>query len=106
MSFLHRVVNGGGTLEREYAIGKGRMDLCLKYKKVTLGIEVKTWADKVKDPEEKGLDQLETYLARIKADYGWLCIFDRRKNAPPFIDRLQTKNATTLKGRNVTIIRA
>lgn len=106
MSFLHRVVNGGGTLEREYAIGNGRMDLCLKYKKVTLGIEVKTWADKVKDPEEKGLDQLETYLARIKADYGWLCIFDRRKNAPPFIDRLQTKNATTLKGRNVTIIRA
>ncbi|MBW4512824.1 MAG: ATP-binding protein [Scytonematopsis contorta HA4267-MV1] len=106
MSFLHRVVNGGGTLEREYAIGNGRMDLCLKYKKVTLGIEVKTWRDKIKDPEEKGLDQLETYLARIKADYGWLCIFDRRLNAPAFIDRLQTRNATTKKGRNVVIIRA
>jgi hypothetical protein len=106
MSFLHRVVNGGGTLEREYAIGNGRMDLCLKYKKVTLGIEVKTWRDKTKDPEEKGLDQLETYLARIKADYGWLCIFDRRSNAPAFIDRLQTRNATTKKGRNVVIIRA
>ncbi len=106
MSFLHRVVNGGGTLEREYAIGNGRMDLCLKYKKVTLGIEVKTWRDKIKDPEEKGLDQLETYLARIKADYGWLCIFDRRSNAPAFIDRLQTRNATTKKGRNVVIIRA
>jgi type II secretory pathway predicted ATPase ExeA len=31
MAFLHRVVNGGGTLEREYAIGMGRMDLCLRY---------------------------------------------------------------------------
>jgi hypothetical protein len=23
MAFLHRVVNGGGTIEREYAIGRG-----------------------------------------------------------------------------------
>jgi hypothetical protein len=37
MAFLHRVVNGGGTLEREYAIGSDafggqsqRMDLCLQ----------------------------------------------------------------------------
>ncbi|MBA4450342.1 ATP-binding protein, partial [Cylindrospermopsis raciborskii CS-506_D] len=34
MAFLHRVVNGGGTLEREYAIGSGRMDICLRYGKV------------------------------------------------------------------------
>ncbi len=30
MAFLHRVVNGG-SIEREYAIGSGRMDLCLRY---------------------------------------------------------------------------
>jgi hypothetical protein len=41
MAFLHRVVNGGGTLEREYAIGRDRMDLCLRYGAVILGIEVK-----------------------------------------------------------------
>jgi AAA domain len=106
MSFLHRVINGGGTLEREYAIGSGRMDLCLKYKKVTLGIEVKVWREKVKDPEEQGLNQLEGYLERIKADYGWLFVFDRRKNAPAFIERLGTKTAMTQKGRSVIIIRA
>ena len=106
MSFLHRVINGGGTLEREYAIGSGRMDLCLKYKKVTLGIELKVWRDKSKDPEEKGLDQLEAYLERIEADYGWLFVFDKRQNAPTFLDRLKTKNATTKKGRSVVIIRA
>jgi ATPase family associated with various cellular activities (AAA) len=106
MAFLHRVVNGGGTLEREYAIGSGRMDLCLKYRNVTLGIEVKAWRDKVKDPEAQGLDQLDGYLERIKADYGWLFVFDRRKNAPPFIERLKTKTATTIKGHSVVIIRA
>jgi hypothetical protein len=106
MAFLHRVVNGGGTLEREYAIGSGRMDLCLKYKKVTLGIEVKAWRDKVKDPEAQGLDQLDGYLERINADYGWLFVFDRRKNAPPFIERLKTKTATTKEERSVVIIRA
>jgi len=31
MAFLHRVINGGGVLKREYAIGSGRMDLCLRY---------------------------------------------------------------------------
>ncbi|WP_242034241.1 ATP-binding protein [Richelia sinica] len=35
MAFLHRVINGGGILEREYAIGSDRMDLCLRYKDVT-----------------------------------------------------------------------
>ena len=106
MPFLHRVVNGGGTLEREYAIGSGRMDLRLTYKNVTLGIEVKALRDKVKDPETQGIDQLDAYLERIKVDYGWLFVFDRRKNAPPFIERLKTKTATTQKGRSVVIIRA
>ena len=50
MAFLHRVVNGGGTLEREYAIGSGRMDLCLRYGVVTLGIELKVWRDGEPDP--------------------------------------------------------
>ena len=30
MAFLHRVANGGGTIEREYAIGSGRMDLLIR----------------------------------------------------------------------------
>ncbi|MBW4510504.1 MAG: ATP-binding protein [Scytonematopsis contorta HA4267-MV1] len=106
MAFLHRVVNGGGTLEREYAIGRDRMDLCLRYKNVTLGIELKVWRDKKKDPEEEGLQQIDSYLERIKVDFGWLFVFDRREKAPPFTERLGTKTATTEKGRSVVIIRA
>ncbi len=45
MAFLHRVVNGGGSLEREYAIGSGRMDLCLRCGAATLGMELKVWRD-------------------------------------------------------------
>jgi type II secretory pathway predicted ATPase ExeA len=106
MAFLDRVVNGGGTLEREYAIGSGRMDLCLRYGSVTLGIEIKVWRDKIKDPLSEGLEQLDSYLARIEAHDGWLLIFDRRSKAPSIEERLKTEITTTKNGRTVTVIRA
>jgi hypothetical protein len=31
MSFLQRVTNGGGHINREYAAGRGRMDLMVEY---------------------------------------------------------------------------
>jgi DNA polymerase III delta prime subunit len=106
MAFLHRVINGGGTLEREYAIGRDRMDLCLRYGEVTLGIELKVWRTKKADPLSKGLEQLDGYLARLGQDFGWLVIFDRRENALEIEERLKTEIHTTLIGRSVTVIRA
>jgi type II secretory pathway predicted ATPase ExeA len=106
MAFLHRVVNGGGTLEREYAIGSDRMDLCLRYGQVALGIELKVWRTHRVDPKAAGLNQLEGYLARLGLDTGWLVIFDRRQNAAPIEERLTTGLATTPQGRTVTIVRA
>ncbi|MFO1420200.1 MAG: ATP-binding protein [Candidatus Competibacteraceae bacterium] len=87
MAFLHRVVNGGGTLEREYAIGSGRMDLCLRYGAVMLGIELKVWRDGEPDPLVEGLEQLDGYLAGLGLDHGWLVIFDRRAGQPPIRER-------------------
>ena len=106
MAFLHRVVNGGGTLEREYAIGRDRMDLCLRYGNVTLGIELKAWRDKKGDPLEAGLSQLDFYLARLGEDFGWLVIFDRRTNALPLEERLAAQVTTTKNERSVTVVRA
>ncbi len=106
MAFLHRVINGGGTLEREYAIGRDRMDLCLCYGEVTLGIELKVWRTKKADPLSKGLEQLDGYLARLKQDSGWLVIFDRRENALELEERLKTEIHLTPIGRSVTVIRA
>lgn len=106
MAFLHRVVNGGGTLEREYAIGRDRMDLCLRYGNVTLGIELKAWRDKRGDPTQSGLEQLDSYLARLGVKFGWLIIFDLRAKALPIEERLATEVTTTKNGRSVTIVRA
>jgi len=106
MAFLHRVINGGGTLEREYAIGRDRMDLCLRYGEVTLGIELKVWRTRKVDPLSKGLEQLDGYLARLGQDSGWLVIFDRRENALELEERLTTEIHITLMGRSVTVIRA
>lgn len=106
MAFLHRVVNGGGTLEREYAIGRDRMDLCLRYGKITLGIELKAWRDKKGDPEADGIEQLDSYLARLGVDFGWLVIFDRRTKALPLVERLSTEVKTSGNGRCVTVVRA
>jgi len=105
MAFLHRVVNGGGTLEREYAIGSGRMDICLRYSKVTLGMELKVWRDKKPDPIKEGLKQLDKYLSGLSLDTGWLVIFDRRSGLPPLSDRTTTENVISPAGREIIVIR-
>lgn len=105
MAFLHRVINGGGTLEREYALGTGRMDLCLRYGTVTLGIELKVWRDGRPDPVTAGLTQLDKYLGRFGLATGWLVIFDQRSGLPPIEERTTTETAKTPKGRAISVIR-
>jgi hypothetical protein len=104
MAFLHRVVNGGGTLEREYAIGCDRMDLCLRYGQVTLAMELKVQRDKGPNQLEAGLTQIEGYLERLNLLSGWLVIFDRRQAALPIAERLRTELHHTPKGLSVTVI--
>ncbi|MBK1736337.1 hypothetical protein CKO15_13990, partial [Halorhodospira abdelmalekii] len=106
MAFLHRVVNGGGTLEREYAIGKGRMDLCLRYGPVTLGMELKVWRDGAPDPLAEGLGQLDGYLAGLGLNSGWLVLFDRRSGQPPLAERTASTTQISPQGRTIRVIRA
>jgi hypothetical protein len=106
MAFLHRVVNGGGTIEREYAIGRGRMDLCVRYGPDALAIELKVWRDKAPDPLAEGLVQLDSYLEGLGLSSGWLVIFDRRSSQEPLATRTRSEQATTPGGRTVTVIRA
>jgi hypothetical protein len=106
MAFLHRVANGGGTVEREYAIGRDRMDLLLTYGEDRLAIEVKVWRDQRPDPQVLGLEQLDGYLNGLSLDTGWLIIFDQRRNQPPIAERTTNMEVTTPGGRVVTVIRA
>jgi hypothetical protein len=105
MAFLHRVVNGGGTLEREYAIGSGGMDLCLRYETVTLGMELKVWRDGASDPLPEGLAQLDAYLAGLGLDRGWLVIFDRRAGQPPITARAGSAEQLSPGGRRIQVVR-
>ncbi|RKT44555.1 ATP-binding protein [Thiocapsa rosea] len=106
MAFLHRVINGGGTLEREYAIGMGRMDLCLRYGAVTLAMELKVWRDGAPDPLAEGLIQLDGYLAGLGLNSGWLVIFDRRTDQPPIAERTASNTAASPQGRCIQVVRA
>ena len=106
MAFLHRVINGGGTLEREYAIGSGRMDLCLRYGKITLGMELKVWREGASDPLTAGLVQLDGYLAGLGLDSGWLVLFDRRSGQPPIAERTVHTEQRSPQGRCIAMVRA
>ena len=105
MAFLHRVVNGGGSLEREYAIGRRRMDICLRYGPDTVAMELKVWRDGEKDPLNDGLSQLDDYLSGLGLETGWLVIFDRRSGLPPISERTTTESAKTPRGRDIIVIR-
>lgn len=106
MAFLDRVANGGGRVEREAAVGRGRLDLRLEYGEVVLPMEIKVWRDGESDPEEEGLEQLDRYLQGLSATTGWLVIFDQRQGLPPIAERTTSAPAMTAGGREVTVIRA
>lgn len=105
MAFLDRVANGGGILDREYALGEGKMDLYLRHGEEQLGIELKVWRDGKTDPLDEGLEQLDDYLSRLGLASGWLVIFDQRSGLPDISERTTVETTTSPVGRQVTVIR-
>ena len=78
MAFLQRIVNGGGKINREYALGKKRVDLLIHWKAYRYVIELK-----VKYGEStlnEGLEQTARYIDICEAHEGHLVIFDRDPN--------------------------
>jgi hypothetical protein len=73
---------------------------------VTLGIELKVWRDKRPDPLDRGLEQLQSYLARLDVTEGWLVIFDRRSNALEIAERTQVEVIHSSEPYSITVIRA
>ena len=78
MAFLQRVVNGGGTVQREYALGRKRVDLLVLWKSQRIVIEIKI----LRGPRTlaEGLEQTAGYMDQSDADEGHLVIFDRTKD--------------------------
>jgi hypothetical protein len=115
MGYLHRLVNGGGQIGREYGVGRGRLDLLIQWpysdghgNKVVQreAIELKVWHPRAKDPLPAALRQLDGYLKRLDLDHGTLIIFDRRPIAKDIDERTVFEVARTPGGRAVTLLRA
>ncbi|WP_433443701.1 hypothetical protein [Nonomuraea sp. CA-141351] len=114
MAFLHRLVNGGGYLDREYAAGTKRLDVLVRWPysgpegerlMQREAMELKVWRPGADDPKPEGLAQLDRYLDRLTLTTGVLVIFDRRPEAPPWKERGDFQQATTPSGREVTVLR-
>lgn len=83
-AFLQRVLNGGGRIEREYGLGRGRTDLLVLWPYGTheaqtqrVVIETKLRHGALETTIDRGLEQTWAYMDRSGADTGHLVIFDR-----------------------------
>ena len=80
-AFLQRVLNGGGRIEREYGLGRQRVDLFIRWPRPggqqRFVIEGKILHGSLDKTLEKGLPQTAGYMDRCGADAGHLVIFDR-----------------------------
>lgn len=108
MAYLQRVVNGGGFIDREYGVGSGRVDLCVRWPHPgglqKWAAELKVWRDGRPDPEPEGVAQLSGYLARLGLDQGTLMLFDGRSDSGPLPERCSIREVGH-EGRRITVVR-
>ena len=99
MAFLQRVTNGQGRINREMALGSGRLDLCVEYRDKRYAVEVKT------SKNFKGEDsyrQLWGYLDKLGLPEGWMAVFDV-EDAKPWEEKLYNRELE-LDGKTLHIV--
>ena len=88
-AFLQRVVNGGGRIEREYALGSGRVDLLIVWplaqrtqevQEVVVECKVVRERDGLERTIAEGVEQTARYVERCAAEAGHLVVIDCRDN--------------------------
>jgi hypothetical protein len=92
-AFLQRIVNGGGLIDREYALGRGRVDLLVRWrypgnadrgaqKEQRIVLELKTVRARAHKTLEQvlsdGVEQAARYAERSSAAEAHLIICDER----------------------------
>ena len=85
-AFLQRIVNGGGRIEREYGLGRGRTDLLITWPQpgrrephaaARIAIECKVLRASLERTIREGVAQTARYMDRRAAHSGHLVILDR-----------------------------
>ena len=78
---LQRIVNGGGRLEREYALGRGRTDLRIVWpqgeRERRFVVECKVLRKGLERTIAEEVEQTRGYVDRCRAEAGHLIVFDR-----------------------------
>ena len=95
-AFLQKVVNGGGRIEREYGLGRGRTDLLILWPRGSrvqrFVVECKVLRRSLKSTIDEGTRQTAGYMDRCGAEAGHLVIFDRENGR--WDDKLFRRPAT------------
>ena len=111
-AFLQRIVNGGGRIERQYALGLGRTDLLIlwsesggegpyRLRKHVIECKGLRKGRGLKGTIQNGLGQTVDYLDRCEAESGHLVILDRRKSKS--WDERVFRHEETVGGKLVTV---
>ena len=85
-AYLQRVVNGGGRIEREYALGSGRVDLLIvwpladRVQEFVVECKVVREHDGLDSVVDEGVEQTARYVDRCAAEAGHLVVIDRREH--------------------------
>jgi hypothetical protein len=103
-AWLDRVVNGGGRVDREVAVARGKVDVLVRHRDLRLPIEIKVHLDDRADPVPEGLRQLDRYCEALRVDTGWLVVFDQRTGATHALK--EHREVVTAGGRKVLVVRA
>jgi hypothetical protein len=112
VAFLQRIVNGGGFVDCEYGIGRGRIDVLVRKPYTDAdgkpavqreAVEIKVRRPKQGNPLKDGLAQLDEYLSRLDLNTGTLLIFDRRPTAVRKKPNPDIGRARTPTGREITL---
>ncbi len=105
-AFLHRVVNGAGRIEREYALGSRRVDLLVFWprgegRNDKYVVECKLLRGSRARTVERGLEQTAAYMDISGAEAGHLVVFDMREGRT-WADRL-FRERHERGNRNITV---
>ena len=100
-AFLQRVINGGGEIIREMALGKRAMDLGVVFRGAKYAVECKKVAFYEKS-HEKAYDQVCGYMDRLGVGEGWLVVFDPDLSKP-WDEKIYSKDVAW-QGKTIHIV--
>jgi hypothetical protein len=78
MAFLQRIVNGGGSIAREMAVGRGRTDLVIEFNGDIFVLELKIKRSNTN--MERTYKQLFHYLDQLNQPHGYLILFELKNS--------------------------